>query len=111
MQFSVPFCKLLVGRFQFLPERFIVAIAQALNFPSRSSMAAIRSITGSRLTATTLSTVSAIFVDNSVDAKLLLFRVDKFVDTVDAPLASLGVDIVDSVVDVPESSLRMRCAA
>src|SRR6476661_10677575 len=111
MQFSVPFCKLLVGRFQFLPERFIVAIAQALNFPSRSSMAAIRSITGLRLTATTLSTVSAIFVDKVVDTTLLSFRVDKSVDIVDATLASPDVDTVDRVVDVPESSFRMRCAA
>jgi hypothetical protein len=74
-------------------------------------MAAIRCITGSRLTATTLSTVSVIFVDNFVYTTLLSSRVDKFVDTVDTTLVLPSVDIVDTVVDTPESSLRMRCAA
>ncbi len=74
-------------------------------------MAAIRCITGSRLTATALSTVSTIVVDKSVDTTLLLFCVDKFVDSVYTTLVSPGVDSVNSVVDVPESSLRMRCAA
>ncbi len=54
-------------------------------------MAAIRSITGSRLELTVLSTMSTIFVD----ATLSLLRVDESVDT----------------VDVPDISLRMRCAA
>jgi len=74
-------------------------------------MAAIRCITGSRLTATTLSTVSVIFVDNYVDTTLLSSRVDKVVDTVDTTLVLPSADIVDTVVDTPESSLRMRCAA
>jgi|GEM_PF-6977672 len=56
-------------------------------------MAAIRSITGSMRELTTLSTVSAVIVDDSVDTMLLSFRVD---------------DSVDTAAEAPETCLRMQ---
>jgi hypothetical protein len=79
------------------PERFIVALAQALNFPSRSSMAANLASTGSSLVAIWMSTVLVIFVDNFVDATLGVFDVDtpvdKSVDKSNPPPADITLSI------------------
>ncbi|HEY9812341.1 MAG TPA: hypothetical protein V6D31_02200 [Candidatus Sericytochromatia bacterium] len=79
------------------PERFIVALAQALNFPSRSSMAANLASIGSSLVAIWMSTVSAIFVDKPVDATLEVLDVDtpvnNSVDKPNSPPADITLSI------------------
>jgi hypothetical protein len=75
------------------PERFIVALAQALNFPNRSSMAANLASIGSSLVAIWMSTVSAIFVDKSVDATLEVLDVDTPVDKPNSPPADITLNI------------------